>query len=281
MPQEKKSFILYHDYRQHLALLSDEECGRLFIALFDYAETKCVPELSGAVLMAFSFIKAQMDRDDARYEEKVEKRRNAGRQGGRPPKQTETPESTEKQEKAKKANGFSGKQTKAKKPDNVNDNDNDNVTDIDLPPTPSIGGTTPAEGPIPYAKILELYNSICTSFPKIKVIDGQRRKAVAARWRTYKSIGAFEHLFRLTEASDFLKGQNDRDWCANFDWLVRPTNMAKVLEGRYNNETKKGGGRGGVSSGYSERQGANDQQAAEAGAPRLSGFQIVGDDGDG
>lgn len=102
MPQEKKSFILYHDYRQHLALLSDEECGRLFIALFDYAETKCVPELSGAVLMAFSFIKAQMDRDDARYEEKVEKRRNAGRQGGRPPKQTETPESTEKQEKAKK-----------------------------------------------------------------------------------------------------------------------------------------------------------------------------------
>lgn len=281
MPQEKKSFILYHDYRQHLALLSDEERGRLLMALFDYAETKTVPELSGAVLMAFSFIKAQMDRDDARYEETVEKRRNAGRQGGRPPKQTETQESTEKQEKAKKANAFSGKQTKAKKPDNDDVTVTVTDTDIDLPPTPSAGGTAPAEEPVPYAKILELYNSICTSFPKIKVIDGQRRKAVAARWRTYKSIGAFEQLFRLTEASDFLKGQNDRDWCANFDWLVKPTNMAKVLEGRYDNETKKGGGRGGVFSGHSERQGANDQQAAEAGAPRLSGFQIVGDDGDG
>ena len=108
MPQEKKSFILYHDYRQHLALLSDEECGRLFIALFDYAETKCVPELSGAVLMAFSFIKAQMDRDDARYEEKVEKRRNAGRQGGRPPKQRKARES-------KKSKWFFWKANKSKK----------------------------------------------------------------------------------------------------------------------------------------------------------------------
>lgn len=277
MAQEKKSFMLYLDYRQHLALLSDEDRGRLLMALFDYAETKTTPELSGAAGMAFSFIKAQMDRDDAKYEETVEKRRNAGRQGGRPPKQAETPESTEKQEKAKKANGFSGKQSKAKKPDT----DTDTVTDTDIhkPPTPLSGGAPPAEeAPVPFLKIMELYNSICISFPKIKVIDGQRRKAVAARWRTYKSIEVFERLFRLTEASDFMKGVNEKNWSADFDWIMKPTNMAKTLEGKYDNDRMKGGGRGGINSGYSERQGAENQQATEAGAPKLSGFQIVGDD---
>lgn len=278
MAQEKKSFMLYLDYRQHLALLSDEDRGRLLMALFDYAETKTAPELSGAAGMAFSFIKAQMDRDDAKYEETVEKRRSAGRQGGRPPKQTETPESTENQEKAKKANGFSEKQTKAKKPDT------DTVTDTDIhkPPTPLSGGAPPAEeAPVPFAKIMELYNGICSSFPKIKVIDGQRRKAVAARWRTYKSLEVFERLFRLTEASDFMKGMNEKNWSADFDWIMKPTNMAKTLEGKYDNDRMKGGGRGGFNSEHPERGSAEKQQAPEAGAPKLSGFQIVGTDGDG
>ena len=150
----------------------------------------------------------------------------------------------------------------------------------DIPPTPLSGGAPPAEeAPVPFAKIMELYNSICISFPKIKVIDGQRRKAVAARWRTYKSIEVFERLFRLTEASDFMKGANEKNWSADFDWIMKPTNMAKTLEGKYDNDRMKGGGRGGINSGYSGRQGAESQQATEAGAPKLSGFQIVGDDG--
>ncbi|MBZ4646347.1 MAG: hypothetical protein JG777_1836 [Clostridia bacterium] len=39
----KKSFILYHDYRQHLELLSDEEKGKLLMALFDYSEAGILP----------------------------------------------------------------------------------------------------------------------------------------------------------------------------------------------------------------------------------------------
>ena len=56
--------------------------------------------------MAFSFIRERMDRDSAAYMEKVEKRREAGKLGGRP----KANGFSEKQEKAKKANGFSEKQ---------------------------------------------------------------------------------------------------------------------------------------------------------------------------
>lgn len=151
--EKKKSFILYIDYREHLDLLSDEERGKLFTALFDYAESGSEPDLTGAARMAYSFIRSQMDRDAASYAETCRKRSEAGKQGGRP----KTKETNEKQKKPKKANGFSEKQTEAKKAntdndtvtdtDTDNDNDNDTVTDTDneTPPNPQ-GGTETQEG---------------------------------------------------------------------------------------------------------------------------------------
>ena len=37
----------------------------------------------------------------------------------------------------------------------------------------------------------------------------------------------------MAEASSFLKGQNSRNWSASFDWLIKDANMAKVLDGNY------------------------------------------------
>ena len=127
--EQKKGFVLYYDYRAHLALLSDGERGRLLMALLDYSENGKEPELEGAALMAYSFIRAQMDRDAVKYAETVKKRSEAGKQGGRPPK---TSESNENQNEAKKANGFFEKQNKAKKPDTVTDTVTDTDTDTDI-----------------------------------------------------------------------------------------------------------------------------------------------------
>ena len=40
---EKKAFMLYLDYKQHLELLTDAERGMLMMALFDYAADKTEP----------------------------------------------------------------------------------------------------------------------------------------------------------------------------------------------------------------------------------------------
>ena len=71
--------------------------------------------MDGMTNMAFSFIKSRIDRDTAAYLEKIEKRREAGKLGGRP----KTKDISQKQEKAKKANGFSEKQNNPVT-DNVN-----------------------------------------------------------------------------------------------------------------------------------------------------------------
>lgn len=144
----------------------------------------------------------------------------------------------------------------------------------------NIGADEPrsADTPVPFEKIKELYNSICASFPKIQIIDGQRRKAVAARWHTYKSLEVFQELFAKTEASDFLRGENDRNWRANFDWIVKPTNMAKVLEGNYDNDRMKGGGSYGKASGNSGTSIGGVRGSSEK--PKYSSFWIEPDGGE-
>ena len=47
--------------------------------------------------------------------------------------------------------------------------------------------------------------------------------------------------------SSFLKGQNPRNWTITFDWLVKPNNFLKVIEGNY---LDKEGSSGGYSSSY-------------------------------
>lgn len=82
MAAEKKSFVLYHDIRTPLELLTDEQRGKLFIALLDYSEHGELPDFDGALLMAFAFIRTSLDRDAEAWAEKRAKRAEAGRNGG-------------------------------------------------------------------------------------------------------------------------------------------------------------------------------------------------------
>ena len=85
---------------------------------------------------------------------------------------------------------------------------------------------------IDYQIIADMYNSICTSFPSLRSLSDARKKAIAARLKTY-SVDDFRTVFENAEASSFLKGGNNRNWTANFDWLMKDANMAKVLDGNY------------------------------------------------
>lgn len=98
------------------------------------------------------------------------------------------------------------------------------------------------EEKIPCRKIAELYNNTCKSLSNIKTLSNNRKKAIKARWNQYnQDISIFEDLFNKAESSNFLKGNNDRNWKADFDWLMNEQNMTKVLEGKYINKVESGG----------------------------------------
>ncbi len=89
---------------------------------------------------------------------------------------------------------------------------------------------------IDYGDIVQMYNVHCPSLPSVRSLSEARKKAIRARLHTY-SVNDFKVLFQKAEESDFLKGKNNRNWCANFDWLIKDANMAKVLDGNYDNKT--------------------------------------------
>ena len=253
----KNSFVLYNEYKEQFELLSYEEAGQLIMAIFEYTETGVAPELNGMVLMAFAFIKKQLDRDAEKYEKTVEKRKEAGKNGGAPKgngnakKQANGYSDEQKQAKqangcfdeqkqAKQANGYSDEQKQAKQPDNEDvDVDVDvNVNeDVDVDVDVNVNEDVDVNKKHSYQLIADMYNATCVTLPKCTTLSESRKKALRARLNHY-GIDDFQRLFEKANESSFLTGANNNNWTASFDWLIKDANMAKVLDGNYDNKAK-------------------------------------------
>ena len=86
-----------------------------------------------------------------------------------------------------------------------------------------------------YQQIVDKYNSICKSLPKVKKLSDARKKSIKARLNKY-SFDEIITVFEKAEASRHLTGDNNYNWRADFDWLMSDKNMAKVFDGKYDNE---------------------------------------------
>ena len=124
-----------------------------------------------------------------------------------------------------------------KQNDNENENENDNDVSYHDSHNESYNESFP-EPPkkIDYQEIIDMFNSICTSLPSVRSLSDARKKAIKARLNTY-TIEDLKQCFENAEASSFLKGGNIRNWTASFDWLMKDTNIAKVLDGNYNDKS--------------------------------------------
>ena len=88
-------------------------------------------------------------------------------------------------------------------------------------------------------QVVDLYHSICKSFPSVRSLSEPRKRAIKARLKTY-TLEDFKTVFENAEASSFLKGE-DGGWKASFDWFIKEANMLKVLEGNYADKGKRSG----------------------------------------
>ena len=114
----KKSFILYSDIRETFTALTDEEAGQLIKHILTYVNG-IEPIIENRIVkILFEPIKAQLIRDAEKWNQIIDKRKEAGKLGGLA-KGSKT--------KQKLANAKSAKQKLANLA--VNDNVNVNVTD--------------------------------------------------------------------------------------------------------------------------------------------------------
>lgn len=86
-----------------------------------------------------------------------------------------------------------------------------------------------------YQSVINSFNSICTSLPKVQKLTDTRKKKIK---NTSKLLGemTFEDLFFKVESSDFLSGRNGKWTACCFDWILNPANLTKIIEGNYDNK---------------------------------------------
>lgn len=125
-----------------------------------------------------------------------------------------------------------------------------------LDPQTQLPGTPPKPKPYavpdcPYAALLEAYHRELAMLPTVSVLNDARREHMRARWREVCALERFDATqglewfawyFAHVAKSKLLtgRGKPNRDtgrvWHATFDWLLLPTNFAKVIDGNYLDE---------------------------------------------
>ncbi len=86
---------------------------------------------------------------------------------------------------------------------------------------------------IDFKAFLDYFNTrFAGKLPAIRTMNEARRKAVKARAAEYGKKSVFDVLEKVA-SSPFLLGNNERNWICDFNWIFKPNNFVKILEGSY------------------------------------------------
>lgn len=139
--------------------------------------------------------------------------------------------------KARAKQAASARSTSAQRPLSHTDTDTESKTSP-KGESKSKGANTPSVGKADVRSAVEMWNAMAKaeSLPAVQRLTSQRRTKLVARLATYGLAAWLQAVDRI-RGSPGLLGRADGSWRANFDWLLRPNTIAKILEGQYDNWT--------------------------------------------
>ena len=279
MEKEKKNLLFMHSWMALFKTMPSQEAGDLIKAVCAFVQGENVDLENPLVLAMFNFIKGQIEENTEAYRAKCEKQAEYGRMGSakrwgekekaieensHPIENNSYPISENGYPIAEDSypiseNGYPINSDRVEwHKDKDKDKDKDNKKDKDIPPySPPKGGeadsslrsesrqnigdyTPPKPERTDYQGVLDAYHECCPSFPAVIKLTETRKRAIKARLKDY-GLDEIKRAFSLAGQSDFLKGSSG--WQASFDWLMKPANMTKVLEGNYTNRASPAGGK--------------------------------------
>lgn len=254
--------ILYTSQYAAIRRLSIEQKGRLLDCIFLKALGEPIDISDDPVLaMAFAFVEERMDSNAAKYEQIVEKRREAGRKGAiktnqkrwgddqqmsaksanadncRQNQQMPTEEKRKKKEEKREEESFPlipfKEEPKKEEINKEEKKDSGELTDVSSLSTTSVD----AAADVDWKKFLDFFNATVngSQIPKIRTITEERKKFIRARVKEFGK-NALATAVKKAAASDFLNGAGNEAFIASFDWIFKPRNFPKVLEGNYDNK---------------------------------------------
>ena len=209
----RDSVLFYRSFAEAIEPLNPEQQLEVFWAIINYGLDGEVPETGVAAGMLRAFMPV-IDKNNRKFENRIAKKKSAGTNEN---KQEQTGTNENKQEQTGTNGGEKGERRKEKGEISISFS-NENVSDV----------------PTPYPQIIALYHSCCTTMPKVKAVSKARQASMRRLYKEYGMEG-FEDVFAKAGASDFLTGRTGKWNGCGFDWLLKPANFLKVLEGNYDN----------------------------------------------
>ena len=90
----------------------------------------------------------------------------------------------------------------------------------------------------PYQKILDIYHETLPELPKVIVLTADRKAMLRQRWKEEPKLEDWRTYFESVKRSKFLTGKaqpanGKPPFLADLEWLIKPANVAKVIEGKY------------------------------------------------
>ena len=223
MSNKKDSFIFKDSYKQHFELLgSDTAIKELLFAVIEYHANGTLPDLPPMAQMAFSFIKADLDKNMKNYEMICNRNKNNGLKGGRPHKQ----DVVNKEDKPKKPSGISETQWDSENPVGAKKAD---MIGYDMIGDEEKNTPLPPKGDCEKTKIIQ---DIYLAYPK----HCKEVKALASIARALKTIDADALLAKVKEYAIASSWQDmqfipDPDsWFMDKRWTDDPETWAKPEE---------------------------------------------------
>lgn len=86
-----------------------------------------------------------------------------------------------------------------------------------------------------YQSVVNSFNSICVSLPKIQKLTDDRKRKIKSLKHLLGDI-TVDDYFKRVESSDFLTGRTGNWNGCTFDWILKPANLTKIIEGNYDNK---------------------------------------------
>jgi hypothetical protein len=157
----------------------------------------------------------------------------------------------EEERKAKRRAGNAERQRRFKAKRKVTHANGSNALPAVTPPPNEVYSNPPPEPPIVISDeitppadevpvelkpehVVEAWNATAEriGLAPVRKLTPERRRKLQTRIHQ-NSIDDFTEAIAAIERSPFLRGENDRGWKANFDFLLQPTTFAKLTEGTY------------------------------------------------
>ena len=67
----------------------------------------------------------------------------------------------------------------------------------------------------------------------VQVLTTARKVSLRLRLKELGGLSGWQALLTRIRAGPHLLGDNDRGWQASFDWVLKPANLTKIMEGNY------------------------------------------------